>query len=86
MEASRNAGHMNCIAVAECEARAALERILADSQFHATERHRKLLRYLVDEFFAGRSGQVKAYTIAIDVFGRPASFDPATDPIVRVEA
>ncbi|OCO99222.1 MULTISPECIES: hypothetical protein [unclassified Ensifer] len=86
MEASRNAGQVVCSAVAECEARAVLERILADSQFHATERHRKLLRYLVDEFFAGRSSQVKAYTIAIDVFGRPTSFDPATDPIVRVEA
>lgn len=85
MEA-RNAGQAAHCAVAECDARAALDRILADSQFHATERHRKLLRYLVDEFFAGRSGQVKAYTIAIDVFGRPASFDPATDPIVRVEA
>ncbi|WDZ79491.1 hypothetical protein PWG15_29030 (plasmid) [Ensifer adhaerens] len=85
MEA-RNAGQAVPGAVAECDARAALDRILADSQFHATERHRKLLRYLVDEFFAGRSGQVKAYTIAIDVFGRPASFDPATDPIVRVEA
>lgn len=86
MDASRNAGQTNCSAVAECEARAALNRILADSQFHATERHRKLLRYLVDEYFAGRSSQVKAYTIAIDVFGRPGSFDPATDPIVRVEA
>ncbi|MEI2298146.1 hypothetical protein [Ensifer sp. MJa1] len=86
MEASRNAGQAICGVVAECEARATLERLLADSQFHATERHRKLLRYLVDEFFAGRSAQVKAYTIAIDVFGRPASFDPATDPIVRVEA
>lgn len=85
MEA-RNAGQAADGAVTECDARAALDRILADSQFHATERHRKLLRYLVDEFFAGRSGQVKAYTIAIDVFGRPASFDPATDPIVRVEA
>ncbi len=85
MEA-RNAGQAAHCAVAECDARPALDRILADSQFHATERHRKLLRYLVDEFFAGRSGQVKAYTIAIDVFGRPASFDPATDPIVRVEA
>lgn len=84
MEVSKNTAA--CGAVAECDARAALERILADSQFHATERHRKLLRYLVDEFFAGRSSQVKAYTIAIDVFGRPASFDPATDPIVRVEA
>jgi len=85
MEA-RNAGLAAQCGVAECDARAALDRVLADSQFHATERHRKLLRYLVDEFFAGRSGQVKAYTIAIDVFGRPASFDPATDPIVRVEA
>ncbi|MGO4620533.1 hypothetical protein AB4Z34_19750 [Ensifer sp. 2YAB10] len=85
MEA-RNAGQAAFGVVAECHARAALDRILADSQFHATERHRKLLRYLVDEFFAGRSGQVKAYTIAIDVFGRPTSFDPATDPIVRVEA
>ncbi|HEV7309759.1 hypothetical protein [Ensifer sp.] len=86
MEASRDAGQVICNAVAECEARAALERILGDGLFHATERHRKLLRYLVDEFFAGRSSQVKAYTIAIDVFGRPTSFDPATDPIVRVEA
>ncbi|HEV7322856.1 MAG TPA: hypothetical protein VGO04_30000 [Ensifer sp.] len=86
MEASRNAGQVVCSTVAESEARIALERILADGQFHATERHRKLLRYLVDEFFAGRSSQVKAYTIAIDVFGRPTSFDPATDPIVRVEA
>ncbi len=60
--------------------------MLDDPRFHGTERHRKLLRYLVDEFFAGRSGAVKAYTIAIDVFARPSSFDPATDPIVRVEA
>lgn len=60
--------------------------MLGDPRFHGTERHRKLLRYLVDEFFAGRSGSVKAYTIAIDVFARPSSFDPATDPIVRVEA
>ncbi len=60
--------------------------MLGDPRFHGTERHRKLLRYLVDEFFAGRSASVKAYTIAIDVFARPSSFDPATDPIVRVEA
>ncbi|MBZ7927090.1 hypothetical protein LAC81_34600 (plasmid) [Ensifer adhaerens] len=72
-------------AVTESEARAALERMLADTQFRATERHRKLLCYLVDEFFAGRSRGVKAYSIAIDVFGRPTSFDPASDPIVRVE-
>ncbi|CAN7599951.1 MULTISPECIES: hypothetical protein [Ensifer] len=72
--------------VAERPARAELDRMLGDPRFHGTERHRKLLRYLVDEFFAGRSASVKAYTIAIDVFARPSSFDPATDPIVRVEA
>lgn len=81
----RNACQLAHSAVTECEARAALDRMLADRDFHATERHRKLLQYLIDEFFAGRSGRVKAYTIAIDVFGRPTSFEPATDPIVRVE-
>ncbi|MGF6157381.1 tetratricopeptide (TPR) repeat protein [Ensifer sp. KUDG1] len=71
--------------VAERDARAALESMLADEQFRGTERHRKLLRYVVEEFFSGRR-QVKAYTIAVDVFGRPTSFDPMIDPIVRVEA
>ncbi|MBD9640515.1 hypothetical protein IB277_29905 [Ensifer sp. ENS07] len=81
----RNACQQAHSAVTEDEARAALDRLLADRKFHATDRHRKLLRYLIDEFFAGRSGRVKAYTIAIDVFGRPTTFDAATDPIVRVE-
>ncbi|MBD9525129.1 hypothetical protein IB262_35370 [Ensifer sp. ENS02] len=81
----RNSCQQTHSTVTECEARAALDCMLADSHFHASERHRKLLQYLVDEFFAGRSGRIKAYTIAIDVFGRPTTFDPAADPIVRVE-
>lgn len=86
MKAGEDANRAADCSVAERRARAELERMLGDPRFHGTERHRKLLRYLVDEFFAGRSGAVKAYTIAIDVFARPSSFDPATDPIVRVEA
>lgn len=72
--------------VAERDARAALESLLSDDQFRGSERHRKLLRYVVEEFFSGRSRHIKAYTIAVDVFGRQTSFDPMTDPIVRVEA
>ncbi|WP_312366146.1 hypothetical protein [Ensifer sp.] len=72
--------------VTQYAVRAALDRILADKEFRGSERHRKLLRYVVDEFYAGRSGKIKAYSIAVDVFGRPASFDPDADPIVRVEA
>ncbi len=35
---------------------------------------------------AGDEGAIKAYSIAVDVFGRPQSFDPQSDPIVRVQA
>ena len=33
---------------------------------------------------AGRS--VKGYDVALEVFGRPETFDPTVDPVVRVEA
>jgi hypothetical protein len=36
--------------------------------------------------FAGRSGEVKEYNIAVDALGRPLGFDPKRDSIVRVEA
>jgi tetratricopeptide (TPR) repeat protein len=79
----------DCVApdsVAEPDARRELDRILADPEFHCTERNRKFLRFVAEEYFAGREHQVKAYTIAVDVFGRAVNFDPSTDPIVRIEA
>ncbi|MBY5546770.1 hypothetical protein HFO61_08035 [Rhizobium leguminosarum] len=72
--------------VSEEEARAEAERLLADPRLHVSDRHRAFLRYIVDALFEGRSETVKAYSIAIDVFNRPASFDPSSDPIVRIEA
>ncbi|MBY3568967.1 tetratricopeptide repeat protein [Rhizobium laguerreae] len=72
--------------VCESEARIEAERLLADPRLHVSERHKAFLRYIVDAFFEGRSGSVKAYSIAIDVFNRPTSFDPSSDPIVRIEA
>ncbi|MFW8604155.1 tetratricopeptide repeat protein [Rhizobium beringeri] len=72
--------------VSEEEARSEAERLLADPRLHVSDRHRAFLRYIVDARFEGRSDTIKAYSIAIDVFNRPASFDPSTDPIVRIEA
>ncbi len=72
--------------VTEQEARTELDRLLSDPQFHSTERNRNFLRFVAKEMFEGRAAAVKAYTIAVDVFGRPCSFDPTTDPIVRIEA
>ncbi|MBP2316430.1 hypothetical protein [Azospirillum soli] len=66
--------------------RAQLDRILANDQFDASERNRRFLRYVVEESLAGRTQQIKAYCIAVSVFNRDASFDPQSDPIVRLEA
>lgn len=68
------------------EIRRQLQRILNSRDFDTTERNRRFLAYVVDESLAERSDRIKAYSIAVEVFGRDASFDPQTDPIVRVEA
>ena len=66
--------------------RVQLERILDSAEFRASDKQRKFLSFVVDETLAGRSSQLKGYTIAVVVYGRPEGFDPQVDPIVRVEA
>jgi len=68
------------------QCRRQLETNLASEAFDATERDRRFLAYVVEESLAGRADRIKAYSIAVTAFGRDASFDPQTDPIVRVEA
>ncbi|KAA1053691.1 hypothetical protein [Azospirillum argentinense] len=66
--------------------RTQLERILASDHFDASDRNRRFLRYVVEECLDGRAQQIKAYCIAVSVFNREPSFDPQSDPIVRLEA
>lgn len=63
-----------------------LDQLLSDPNFQCSDRNKRFLQYVSNELFEGREAIVKAYTIAVDVFGRPPSFDPAIDPIVRIEA
>ena len=56
------------------------------ADFDATGREHRFLSYVVEETLAGRGDRIKAYSIAVEVFGRDVSFDPQTDPIVRIEA
>ncbi len=65
---------------------AQLERILSSADFNASRRLKSFLRFVVTETLKGNAGQIKAYTIAVTVFGRTHSFDPQTDPVVRIEA
>jgi adenylate cyclase len=62
-----------------------LNRVLDSPAFAGSERQRQLLRYLVSEELEGRGDRIKAVSIAQDVLGRGADFDPQQDSIVRVE-
>jgi adenylate cyclase len=66
--------------------RAELDRIVASPDFTASERARRFLRYVVEETLGGRSERIKAYSVAIEVFGRDSTFDAQNDPAVRIEA
>jgi adenylate cyclase len=66
--------------------RAQLERMLGHAEFQATDKMREFLRFVVEETLAGNARQLKGFTIAVAVFGRDQDFDPAHDPVVRIQA
>lgn len=70
----------------EDDIRAQLSRILASAEFSVPERVRQFLIYVVNQTLAGQADRIKAYTVAIEVFGRDANFDIQNDPVVRIEA
>ncbi|MEJ2189349.1 MAG: hypothetical protein P8Y93_07985 [Acidobacteriota bacterium] len=63
-----------------------LERILGHPEFHATEKMKAFLRFVVEETLEGRKHRIKGYTIATKVFGRGDDFDAGQDPIVSIQA
>jgi len=67
------------------EIREQLERILGSQCFEQAGRSSKFLRFTVEQTLAGVGERLKGYTIAVEVFGRPADFDAQNDPLVRVE-
>lgn len=63
-----------------------LDRILKSGPFEQSRRRQRFLEYIVNETLAGRGDRLKGYNVALAVFDRPQNFDPAIDPIVRIEA
>lgn len=66
--------------------RAALEELLGWSELARSPQLSKFLKHIVEARLRGDEASIKAYSIAVDVFGRPPDFDPQADPIVRVQA
>ena len=63
-----------------------LAKVLQSPVFASSPRLCHLLSHIVEKTLDGQSQGLKEYTLAMEVFGRPASFDPRLDPIVRVQA
>lgn len=68
------------------QVRAELERVLASRGFRDAGRLAPFLRHLVETALAGETERLKESVLGVEVFQRPADYDPRTDPIVRVEA
>lgn len=66
--------------------RSHLTHVLTSDSFRNTPQLSAFLRLIVERELEGRGAELKGYTIATEALGRPADFDPQTDPIVRVEA
>ena len=63
-----------------------LDRVLGSPTFQQVDRLKRFLTFITLEAIGGRSDQLKEYVIGVQVFGKEESFDPRTDPIVRVQA
>ncbi len=63
-----------------------LERILRSETFQHADRLKHFLAFVVTEAIGGRQSDLKEYAIGTQVFRKDETFDPRTDPIVRVQA
>lgn len=63
-----------------------LERVLASAAFAGSERHRRFLRFIVEQALHGSTDKLNEFVIGFEVFNKNETFDPRIDSIVRVEA
>jgi len=66
--------------------RAELECILTSPEFKGKSMLQGFLRFIVEQTLGGHAHEIKGYTVATQVFARKEDFDPARDPIVRIQA
>jgi hypothetical protein len=63
-----------------------IERILHSETLRSSEALRRLFRYLADKTLDGQADQLKEYTVGIEGLGKPATYDPRQESIVRIQA
>lgn len=81
-------GGLHCVmaAVSSFEKeRRALKAVLLSESFSRSPHLAKLLTYLCDKYFEGRSAELKEYTIAVDALGRAPDHDDTGSAAARVQ-
>jgi hypothetical protein len=61
-----------------------IQRIVQSKAFKTSEVHRNLLNYLAEKSLSGAAQNLKEYTVGLDVFGKPATYDPRQESVVRM--
>jgi hypothetical protein len=64
---------------------AQVDRLVQSKTFETSEVHRKLLQYLAEKTINGEADRLKEYTIGLEAFGKPPTYDPKHDSIVRLQ-
>lgn len=65
---------------------AEVDAVLSSGVLGRTNNLVRLLTFVCEKYFEGSAGEIKEYSIAVHALGRPESFDPQVDTIVRVSA
>src|SRR4051794_29556823 len=73
------------LAKAETVVREALFRARESPEFRQSPRMIQLLHFLVEASLGEHAAELKETVIGVEVFGRPADYDPKTDAVVRKE-
>jgi hypothetical protein len=74
-------------AISKLEAeRAEVDAIVSSGVFGRTNNLVRFLTFVCEKYFEGAIDEIKEYSIAVHALGRPESFDPQLDTIVRVTA
>lgn len=63
---------------------AQIDRILQSKVFRSSEVLRHLFAYLAGKSLEGNADSLKEYTIGLDALGKPESFDPRQESVVRM--
>jgi hypothetical protein len=61
-----------------------IQRILKSKAFRTSEVQRNLLAYLAERSLSGNADSLKEYTVGLDVFAKPSSYDPRQESTVRM--